>query len=305
MQGPRHSDDRFRCREAGAVSVGWIVSLEAVTWAYKQQGLKSGAKFLLVTLGNYADENSECYPGIKTLAKDTAMSPRSVIRAINELSESGHIQTIIRPGEGGGRKSNIYRLACSKLTEKAKCQSDTLGGQSANLSGGQCDNLSRQSANLSRQSAKLSPKPSEEPKEEPKDKNICSRQKKPTTAKQKPANPEDLELAMWIWGLIDGLAPGQKKPNFNTWADDIRKMREIDKRTHDDIKAVFEWAHNDSFWKTNIRSPSKLREKFDGLNTKRLNARQRNGHGKSTESFAEKNYEDGARLGVLAQFRQS
>jgi hypothetical protein len=108
---------------------------------------------------------------------------------------------------------------------------------------------------------------------------------------------------MWIWKHVESMAPGQRTPNFKTWVEDVRKLRRIDNRSIEDIKAVFLWAHNDDFWKTNIRSPAKLRAKFDDLNAKRINAKptkMRHGNGNSRESFAEKNYTDGARLGVLA-----
>ncbi|PTM58356.1 DUF4373 domain-containing protein [Desmospora activa] len=50
-----------------------------------------------------------------------------------------------------------------------------------------------------------------------------------------------------------------------TWADDFRKMHEIDKRSKEDIRNVIDWATNDPFWQTNILSAKKLREKFDTL----------------------------------------
>lgn len=128
--------------------------------------------------------------------------------------------------------------------------------------------------------------------------------KEKTKGKKKSPSPEDVGVATWMWEHIDILAPGQKKPNFEIWADDIRKLRQIDGRSLDDIKAVFQWAHNDDFWRTNIRSPAKLRDRFDDLNAKRLNTRKRKDNGKSEGSLAEKNYEDGARLGVLAGYVQ-
>lgn len=59
--------------------------------------------------------------------------------------------------------------------------------------------------------------------------------------------------------------PKMRKPNLFRWAEEIRLMRERDKRTFEEIKAVFLFANNDSFWSTNILSPASLREKFDKL----------------------------------------
>jgi len=42
-------------------------------------------------------------------------------------------------------------------------------------------------------------------------------------------------------------------------------MRERDKRDHDRIKKVMEFALNDDFWKYNILSMGKLRKQFDRL----------------------------------------
>jgi hypothetical protein len=56
-----------------------------------------------------------------------------------------------------------------------------------------------------------------------------------------------------------------KKPNLQKWADDIRLMMDRDHRTKDQIVYLIDWCQNDSFWKVNILSPSKLRDKFDQL----------------------------------------
>ncbi len=113
------------------------MSNQAITWAYQQRGLKPGPKFLLVTLGNYADENAECFPGIDTLAADCDMHRATVIRGIQTLEEEEKIEIIHRGGDGSGRKSNIYRLACSHEFSGKVANCD-IGGKVAN-----CDGLSR------------------------------------------------------------------------------------------------------------------------------------------------------------------
>lgn len=56
-----------------------------------------------------------------------------------------------------------------------------------------------------------------------------------------------------------------KQPNLNRWADDIRKMIEIDKRTEDQVSQMINWSQADSFWAANILSAKKLREKYDTM----------------------------------------
>ncbi|MDQ0414196.1 replication protein [Mesobacillus stamsii] len=56
-----------------------------------------------------------------------------------------------------------------------------------------------------------------------------------------------------------------KQPNLQKWADDIRLMMEIDKRNAEQITYVIDWSQTHQFWKTNILSVSKLRDKYDQL----------------------------------------
>lgn len=50
-----------------------------------------------------------------------------------------------------------------------------------------------------------------------------------------------------------------------TWADEFRKMIELDKRDKKAIQEVIDWATSDSFWQANILSAGKLRKQFDTL----------------------------------------
>lgn len=78
--------------------------------------------------------------------------------------------------------------------------------------------------------------------------------------------PKDLELAELLFNLIKEENPDwHVKPDFDSWANDIRKIREIDRRTHKQIEYVIKWVQNDDFWKQNILSPVKLRKQFNSL----------------------------------------
>ena len=52
---------------------------------------------------------------------------------------------------------------------------------------------------------------------------------------------------------------------LSIWADDFRKMIEIDKRTLEDIENVLKFSQDDRFWRKNILSAEKLRKQFDQL----------------------------------------
>jgi len=75
----------------------------------------------------------------------------------------------------------------------------------------------------------------------------------------------DLQAAEWIAALVNTIKPSISQTNMTAWANDIRLMREIDKRTHREICELFLWASRDQFWHSNILSPAKLRAKWDTL----------------------------------------
>lgn len=103
----------------------------------------------------------------------------------------------------------------------------------------------------------------EEDKEEDKEKN-----------KEKSCNSSKLKyddtsiyliLSYELYELILSNNSGAKEPNFQKWADDFRKMIEIDKRDEQHLREVMQWSQRDSFWKGNILSANKFRQKFDQL----------------------------------------
>ncbi|XOT25728.1 Replication protein O [Bacillus subtilis subsp. subtilis] len=78
----------------------------------------------------------------------------------------------------------------------------------------------------------------------------------------------DMENAEFLFQEILKNNPDAKKPNLEKWANEFRLIRERDKRTDKQIKYLIKWSQQDSFWKTNILSPSSLRKQFDRLVTK-------------------------------------
>lgn len=93
---------------------------------------------------------------------------------------------------------------------------------------------------------------------------LTPRQRK-ATAKKNAFSESDMAVARWMWGLILKLQPSRKPPSFESWANEIRLMTTMDGRTHDDIERLFALVQADEFWRTNVLSPTKLREKWDDL----------------------------------------
>ena len=79
---------------------------------------------------------------------------------------------------------------------------------------------------------------------------------------------DDLRCAEWFYSRLLVLNSEHKKPDIKKWADVIRLMREIDKRTYQQISDLFLWVNTDDFWQGNILSPVKLRKQWDALTIK-------------------------------------
>jgi len=70
--------------------------------------------------------------------------------------------------------------------------------------------------------------------------------------------------------------PGHKPPNLETWANEIRLMREIDKKSDQEIRDLFEYANNDRrFWRKTILSPEGLRRNWDKVIVDKNNPKER------------------------------
>ncbi len=77
-------------------------------------------------------------------------------------------------------------------------------------------------------------------------------------------------LAVLMRDTLKVNIPTLKEPNLQKWAHDFDVALRNDERMKDPqfVAAVIRWACSDSFWRTNIQSPEKLREKFDQLTAK-------------------------------------
>jgi hypothetical protein len=82
----------------------------------------------------------------------------------------------------------------------------------------------------------------------------------------KSADADDYrEFAGLMWQKIQSLTNQQKTPNIEAWADEIRKLVEIDRQPLPTAWEVFTWANKDKFWQGNILSASTFRKQFPKL----------------------------------------
>lgn len=106
--------------------------------------------------------------------------------------------------------------------------------------------------------------------------------------------PEDSSSRRLCGLLADSIAArGSKRPIVTTgWIRDMGLLLRIDERTEEDVARVIRWltgaadpvAH---FWAPNVRSPRKLREKWDQMREQHARSSNGNGHQPPTSDTAE------------------
>lgn len=71
---------------------------------------------------------------------------------------------------------------------------------------------------------------------------------------------------------IRSWAPDFTMKSHQLWNQEMDRLIRVDKRSPEQIKQVIDWVQSDEFWRENVLSPKKLRQKFSELQAKMVNA---------------------------------
>ncbi|HHR6052080.1 TPA: replication protein [Providencia alcalifaciens] len=196
------------------------------------------------------------------LAEKTKLSRQNVNKAKNELLSMNYI--ILDGNKIGVNKEvsawkNQSRDSVSNL--KTKNVSNLETNDVSNLETHKRNTLKKKEINnISSENSIESPdQPPEKISVVDPDAVVCS------PKGNKWGNADDLKAAQWIYSQVLIISPTSKEPNWSSWANDIRLMRQLDGYSHKDICRLFQWANRDSFWCSVVLSPAKLRKKWATL----------------------------------------
>ena len=93
---------------------------------YTEEELGHRAKTVYVYLRDRSDASGVCWPGIKTIARELELSPRTVQRALGDLERAGLVEKHQRHRKNGSLTSNLYRL---KTKDDQENSQSSLGGR--------------------------------------------------------------------------------------------------------------------------------------------------------------------------------
>ena len=64
------------------------MSVQAISWALSIKGITPPEKLILLAVANYADADGLCWPSQATLARDTCLSTRTIVRLFSALESA-------------------------------------------------------------------------------------------------------------------------------------------------------------------------------------------------------------------------
>ncbi|WP_244932868.1 replication protein [Paenibacillus validus] len=123
--------------------------------------------------------------------------------------------------------------------------------------------------------------------------NSSSRSKKTTYSEDN----QYYQMAVYFYEKVKEAAYANNKghlvenADLQKWADEFRKIVELDKRDALELKDVIDWATADPFWQINILSPAKLRKQYVQLAMKMDQKPSASSSGRKRVSRFERNKE--------------
>lgn len=224
--------------------------------------------------------NASAFPSYQKIADKCSMSRRKAIDCVDWLIDHRLLVKKTRRSDGLN-ESNVYEILRPSAQHAPRVVQDMHHGSAPHAPGvvhsmhqGSAQHapykeLSINNYSYKEKESQESPSAIHDPAPEM-DKVSQSELKK-----NEPKYPEDnvyYRMAIHFRKNVDsmcereGVANGTAKANMQKWADDFRLLVERDGIGDlDQIKSVMDWVVQDHFWKSNVMSAKKFREKYPRL----------------------------------------
>jgi hypothetical protein len=258
--------------------------------AIKQSELPSSTRLVLFVIADYANAMDDvCWPSLERIASDAGLSVRCVSDHIRVAETAGWLTSWLTRRANRRHAHSCYRLSVPadvaarfRAAIDFELADDAAAGnpapvsspfadesKSMGVSDAHCPAPTENSASGGGQLAdRMQNLPTNTPVNRSTSKPSLSQ---PTAVNEGIGDAEsefkqrDHALASWMLERIRKLNPGHREPDLRAWAAEIRDMRSVNGRTHEQIAVLFRWANEDDFWQPVVIAPEKLREKWDQL----------------------------------------
>lgn len=207
----------------------------------QDEDLSIEAKAIYAYIASYAGAGHTAFPSVSITIKHLGISEKRYYKHRKVLQEKGYI-SIERERLENGFSKNIYTL------------NNTVYGQIVSVRNVSKQNVSKQNDGTNNNSSNNN--------------NINNNSSKKDSQQSQKRYADDsqyMKAAIYLFEKIKERLPNKKEPNFQNWADEVRKTVELDGVPIERYKKVLDWSQNDDFWQANILSTNKLRKQFDTI----------------------------------------
>jgi hypothetical protein len=229
------------------------MSIESIAACLHHSRASGSDKLVLLGIANH-DGDGGAWPSITTLAKYANISERSVQTCIQKLINMGEITCHVNKGGNadtrGDRRPNRYEILV-RCPEQCDSSTKHRVKQDAERGEAQRNNGVKPTAQRGEAGFTLT---IHEPSLEP-------------PINSHTYGDEITQLSNLLADLIE--ANGIKRPDVtDKWHQEIERLNRLDGYSYEQIEQTIRWVQQDSFWRSNVLSPAKLRKQFGALQLK-------------------------------------
>lgn len=272
-----------------------------IDWAWKHSRAVNGSLIVLLAIAHEADRDGITTMSLQELTRKTRLSERAVRTAVADLATLRELN--VTTGSGRGHRSE-YRVAPADPSNPAESATfSTVKGaesatfepgnpaESATFTGTPPDGNPAESATFAGHNGRSGHPPPVKGAESAtfgiSDMFITSTGIDEVQVKDVPAITSRPDVERLCRHLADRIeANGCKRPAIGRkWRDAARLMLDRDGRTEQQITAAIDWCQDSEFWRANILSMPKLREKYDQLRMQAVRKPAKNRQAETDELF--------------------
>lgn len=266
------------------------------------ENLSPNAKLLYGEITSLCNEKGYCWATNEYFAKLYKVSTKSITRWICDLCNCGHIESkIIKDPKVSGGIIRILKIPCQKNWGETGMDKNVWGGQNCPYPYGQkcldptvkndqynkLEEYNSTSQIFSETKMSRPPKENQTPNDNFSSEELSTQENEILTepkisdSELKKKKNFDTDSDPYLLAKLLERNIANNNPKFpqseqqrQRWAKDFDLMIRRDKLQADDIAAVIDWCQKDSFWRCNILSGKKLRDKYQQLSMKMMSERR-------------------------------
>jgi hypothetical protein len=225
-----------------------------------RKDLCSADKIVWAVLRDRIGDNGSCWPGVRSLGKDTGLPKSTVAESISRLENAGDLKVEHR---SNGQSNRYYINETVPKTGRSEDQKRPESGTVTQVN----RTKNRTVKEVNRPENRTPASGIQDGSVRNPGQNYTDPLNDTHKDSLRPKS-DDFRLSELLLDLILERKPDFKKPNLDAWAKHVDRMIRLDGRKPERVEAVIRWSQEDSFWKNNILSTEKLRKQFDKLELK-------------------------------------